>query len=379
MSRNVWSGWRWARAGAVAAMIAGAAAAAGCGEAERPAEADGGPPSVEIGRENVVTVATEEISVGPLVSGELRAAREATVRAEIGGSVLQVGPEEGQAVRRGALLARIETRTLEESYQSSQSRLNSAEQALQVAERELARTERLVKGGALAERELESARNAVAAARAQRADALAGVASAKRLLADATVRSPMPGIVARRHVGAGDVVTPGRELYTIIDPSSMRLEASVPSEQLSAVQVGATVTFQVRGYPGQTFEGKIERISPTADPVTRQVPIFVTIPNTGGQLLAGLFAEGRVLQESRRALVVPARAVSGPEGGAWALRVRQGQAERVDVTLGLRDPETERVEILAGLEEGDLVLVGAAQGMTPGTPVTIRKSGAQGD
>ena len=366
------------RIGRALLALALAAAVASCGGTGGSAAADGSaaPAVVEIGRENVVTAGTAQISVGPLVSGELRAAREATVRAEIRGSVLQIGPEEGQSVRRGALLARIETRTLEDSLQSADSQLQSTTEALEVAERELARTERLVQGGALAERDLEAARNAASAARAQRDDARARLASARRSLRDATVRSPLAGLVAQRHVGVGDVVTEGRELYTIIDPSSMRLEASVPSDQLGAVTVGASVNFEVRGYPGQSFAGTIERISPMADPVTRQVSIFVTIPNTQGRLVAGLFAQGRVLQEVRTALVVPLTAVNERTPEPWVLRVRGGKTEKVAVTLGLRDPQTERVELSGGVEEGDVLLVGAAQGMTPGTPVKIRAAAA---
>ena len=349
-----------------------------CGTAESPAAANAGPAVVDIGRENVVTVGTAEISVGPLISGDLRAQREATVRAELGGSVLQVVPEEGQAVRQGQLLARIEARTQLDALQSSESLLHSAEEALAVAERELARTERLVQGGALAERELEAARNAAIAARAQRDDARTRVVSAGKVLGDATVRSPISGVVARRFVSRGDVVSPGTELYTIIDPSSMRLEASVPSEQLGAISVGATVNFQVRGYPNQTFAGVIERVSPMADPVTRQVPIFVSIPNTQGVLVAGLFAEGRVLQEVKQALVVPLSAVNERSGTPWVLRVRDGKTERVEVTLGLRDAQTERVEVAGGLTDGDILLVGASQGMTPGTPVRIRAASTPG-
>jgi len=152
----------------------------------------------------------------------------------------------------------------------------------------------------------------------------------------------------------------------------MRLEASVSSEQLGDVHVGAPVTFDVRGYPGQHFEGRVERLGAVADPVTRQVPIFVTIPNTGGRLLSGLFAEGRVLREARRALVVPVTAVN-LRGDPWVLRVRDGKAERVTVTIGLHDEQTERVELLSGVKEGDVLLLGAAQGMTPGTPVRFRE------
>jgi RND family efflux transporter MFP subunit len=355
----------------VASMAAAGLLVAGCGGGGSQAAAPAEPAVVEIGAENVLTVEPSSISVGPLISGELRAEREATVRAEIGGSIIEVGPEEGQAVKRGTVLARIEARTQQDAYLSAQSAVRSSEEALQIAERELERTERLVKGGALAERDLEAARNAAISARAQRDDARSRLSSAHKTMGDATVRSPITGIVARRHVNAGDVVSPGGELYTIIDPSSMRLEASVPSEQIRAIEIGAPVSFEVRGYP-DPFEGTIERISPSADPVTRQISIFVAIPNTAGRLVAGLFAQGRVLREVRSGLIVPANAVTERGGEASVLRVRDGKAERVEVTIGLRDEQTERVEIASGIARGDVLLVGAAQGMTPGTPVRIR-------
>jgi membrane fusion protein (multidrug efflux system) len=330
------------------------------------------PVAVQVGSENVARVSTEAISTGPLISGTLQAERDATVRAQAGGSVLQVTAAEGQSVRRGALLVRIEDQALTEAVRSAQSAVRSAEQALRVAEREAERSESLVRGGALAERELDTARNAVSAAQAQLEDARSRVASAGKQVDNLTVRSPIDGVVAARPVNTGDVVSPGSELYRIIDPRSMRLEAAVPSESLAAITVGLPVQFEVRGYPGQSFDGRIERISPTADPVTRQVSIFVTIPNTAGRLVAGLFAEGRVAQASRRALVVPLSAVNIDDPKApWVLRVSGGQAERVPVTLGLRDDQTERVEITSGVAEGDRLLVGPARAMTPGTPLNL--------
>ena len=132
MSRSFWSVMRtWALLGPVAAAAIVATACGGDGSSQAAAAA---PPAViEIGAENVITVAPSSISVGPLVSGELRAQREATVRAEIGGSVVQVVPEEGQAVKQGALLARIEARTQQDAYRSAQSAVRSSEEALQIA------------------------------------------------------------------------------------------------------------------------------------------------------------------------------------------------------------------------------------------------------
>jgi RND family efflux transporter MFP subunit len=341
------------------------------GEADKAPVPDA-PAAVRVGPENVVAVARDVIVVGPTISGEIRAVREATVRAEIGGSMTQVSVEEGQAVRKGALLGRIETRTLDDARQSASSAVRSAENQVAVARREMERTETLVKAGALAARDLDVARSSVTAADAQLADAKSRLASAERQLGDTVLRAPIDGIVSTRAVNAGDVVSIGTELVTIIDPSSMRLEASVQSDDLSRLQVGQTVEFSVRGYD-QRFEGRIQRISPQADPTTRQVPIYVSIPNVGGRLVAGLFAEGRVVGERAEGLVVPANAVN-TQGAAWVLRVADGRTERVDVTLGLRDPRTERVQIAAGVTEGDTLLRGAAQGITPGTPVTVSVS-----
>jgi RND family efflux transporter MFP subunit len=366
------AGWR--RAAVVAAWSLAAGTLAACDR--EPARATPAPTTVHVGRENIATVAREPISTGPLISGTLMAEREATVRSEASGSIVNVRAAEGEAVQRGALLARIEDPALNDAYSSAESAVRSAEQALGVAEREAARSESLVRGGALAERELDTARNAVTAAQAQLADARSRLASARKQLDNLTVRSPMTGVVAARPANAGDVVSPGIELYRIIDPRSMRLEASVPSESLSLITVGLPVRFEVRGYPGQSFEGRIERISPAADPVTRQVPIFVTIPNTAGRLVAGLFAEGRVAQQSRVALVVPLMAVNTDDPRQpWVLRARDGKAERVPVAVGLRDEQTERIELTSGVTEGDRLLVGPARAITPGTPLTLGDGG----
>jgi membrane fusion protein (multidrug efflux system) len=360
---------------ALALACGGAAACRGESTAEGKerdkAAANAGPAVVEVGHENLVTVKREQISTGPLISGTLAAEREATVRAEVGGSIVQMSTEEGKPVRQGQVIAKIEDQTLRDAYASAQSNVKSAENALAVAQREATRTENLVKAGALPERDLETVHNQVSAAQAQLANAQSQLATARKNLDNASVRAPMTGIVSKRPANSGDVVSPGTELFRIIDPSSMKLQASVPSEALREITVGLAVQFRVRGYD-QAFEGRIERISPSADPVTRQVSIFVTIPNKAGRLVAGLFAEGRITRAAREGLVVPVTAVNLNATPPWVMRVKDGKADRVQVKIGLRDDQTERVELVSGVQEGDQLLVGAAQGMTPGTPVRIK-------
>ncbi|MEO7273874.1 MAG: efflux RND transporter periplasmic adaptor subunit [Vicinamibacterales bacterium] len=347
-------------------VLAGLAA---CSRGETAAAPQPAPP-VQIGRESVTTVKTESIATGPAISGELSAETQATVRAKIGGSVLSMAAEQGQAVAKGAVLARIEARDLGEAVSSATVAIGAAEQALKLAQTEVQRAERLVAGGALAQRDLDNARNAVVTADSQVAAARARGTTARAQLGDTVVRSPIRGVVSRKPANTGDVVAMGAELYTVIDPTSMRLEAAVPSDQIQHLRPGLTVVFTVKGYD-DPYQGTITRINPAADPVTRQVPILVSIPNSTGRLIAGLYAEGRVQTAAKSALVVPATAIDTAGGSPSVTRIKDGKAERVAVGLGLRDTRTERVEVVSGLVEGDLVLTGAARGVTPGTPVTV--------
>lgn len=352
-----------------AVLLAGALLAAGCGR-EPDAEA-AAPVAVAVGPENVVVAGLERIQTGPLLSGTLAAARAATIRAEVGGTVLQVYASEGERVRAGQPLARIEDADVRDAHVSARTAVSTARGALEVARRDLERARTLAEAGAVPTRNVEVARTQLSSAEAQLAEARARLASARRRLEATRVASPMAGVVGRRAVNAGDVVAPGAELFTVIDPGSMELRASVASHELGALRVGVPVEFQVRGYPGQTFTGRVERIGAQADASTRQVPIYVSIPNTTGTLVGGLFAEGRVASEVREGVVVPSAAVSTGGPTPTVLRVKGGRAEQVPVALGIVDPRTERVEITSGVAVGDTLLGGAAQGITPGTPVRI--------
>lgn len=359
------------------AALALAVALAACGNgqaaesaAEKRAEA------VVIGPENVYVVAAEEIASGPALSGSLAAEREARVNAEASGVVSGVYAEKGQAVRAGQALARIDDAALQSQVLSAQSAIRSAEQSVATAARNVERNQTLAAAGAVATRDLEAARDQLAAAQAQLAGARAQLANAQKMVAKTSVTAPISGIVSDVPVSAGSVVSPGAPLFVIVDPGSMQLEGSVPAAELSAVRVGAPVRFTVTGYPGQTFTGTVARINPAADPVTRQVPVIVSIPNAGGALVSGLFAEGRVQNETRQGLMVPATAVDERGVQPAVVRVTGGKAERVSVTLGTRDPELDRVEITSGLNAGDTLLIGAAVGTTPGTPVQIRGAAA---
>lgn len=350
--------------------------AAACSQGQAPAAsaANSAPPSVKLAPDNVATASMSELRSGPAVSGQLTPAREATVRAQVGGSVLSLTVDKGQPVTAGQIIAKIGARDLDDAFQSAEAAVKSTETALTVAQSEQARTASLVKGGALAARDLEQANNMVSNAQAMVAAAKARHKSVWQQLDDTTVKAPFAGIVSDRPAHQGDIVSPGTPIVTIIDPSSMRLEASVPADQIGQIHTGASVPFRVRGYPDQVFTGRVDRLSPTADAVTRQVIVFVSLPNTGGRLIAGLFAEGRVEAATRTGIVVPMSSVDETGPTPTVTRIRDGRAERVSVTLGLRQSEMELIEITNGVSAGDVVILGSSKAVAPGTAVSVVKN-----
>jgi len=327
--------------------------------------------TVLVGPEAITVANVSMLAIGPALSGTLVAERTANIRAEVAGQVMTVLHEPGDRVSAGEALGRIDDRAIADAWLSARSGVTQAELAADIGKRELERAVKLNTAGAIADRDLENARRANLGAQAQLEDAKARLAQAQKQKDATVVKAPYAGIVAERTVNAGDVVAPGAPLFTVVDPSTMRLDANIPASQLGAVHLGAPVTFAVTGYPDKTFKGAIAHIAPSADAATRQVRVIARIPNQGAGLVAGLFAEGRVSSSVREVLTAPAAAIDQRGIRPMVARLKGGRVERIEVTLGAKDDATERVELTSGVTRGDTLLVGAALGITPGTPLKV--------
>ena len=352
-------------------VLAAAVGVAGCRDGDAAADTSSANSAVLVGPENVVIVKAEEIRTGPTLSGAIEAERSATIRAEVNGAIMETYAEAGQRVAAGALLARLDDSAIRDQALSTRAAVATAQNAYDIAKRELDRSEALLKAGAIAERDMERARNGALAAETQLANARALNASAQKQQNKTQITAPFGGVVSARQANAGDIVSPGTALFTIVDPSTLRLEASIPAQSLTDVRLGMPVEFTVSGYDTRRFTGRVTRINPAADPATRQVRITATIPNAGATLVSGLFAEGRVASESRTAPVVPVSAVDERGVRPWVMRIKNGRVERVEIELGLKDDQTEMVEARSGLVPGDTLLLGTARGLSAGTPVKV--------
>lgn len=353
----------------VAAILLGAAwSCSRNGNAEAPpAEA----PATVVGPENIVLAQADTIRTGPSISGTVDAERTATLRAEMTAQVTAVLVEPGSPVVAGQTLVRLDATGIRDQYLSAQASMQAAATSAELAKSDLTRDERLAGAGALSQRQLEATRRSALQAEAMLADARARYATAQLNLRRTEIRAPFRGVVAARPARVGDMVSPGMAIATVVDPSSLRLEAQVPVDQLSALRLGTAVLFTVSGYEGRQFRGTVTRISPAVDPATRQVPIVVRLPNGSGQIVSGLFIEGRVATKSRAGITVPSSAVDQRGLRPAVFRIKGGRLEKVEVELGYVDAVSERTEILGGVSAGDTLVTGSAQGLPSGTPMRV--------
>jgi len=160
----------------------------------------------------------------------------------------------------------------------------------------------------------------------------------------------------------------------LVDTRVLQLSASVPTEWLSELKVGRPVSLTVAQLDSSEVSGRISRINPTADPATRQIQIYVDVPNPRETLVGGLFVSGRVLtREAADAVAVPRAAVryEGEARTPYVYAVDHGKLARRQVGVGIADDAQGLVEITSGVAAGDTVIVGPVEGLNDGTPIRI--------
>jgi RND family efflux transporter MFP subunit len=330
---------------------------AGCGRqgAGLPAESETLKPMLLV-RQDLITVQPETLAQGPVIAGSLQPELRAELRAEVPGVVLEVLKDNGDEVSEGELLLRIDSTALRDNLLSAREAERAAEAALDQTERQYKRMQTMVEKGLVAVETVETAEGARNQAQSALASARARVVESRQLLEKTEVRAPFDGVVGARSVSAGNTVQVGMELLQVLDISTMRFEGMIAADEVGKVRNGARVHFRVNGFPNREFEGRVERTNPVANEATRQVQILVALPQVNENLVAGLYAEGRIEVESRPVILLPESALVRDGDLAHVWTVSQGELKRTDVVLGQQDPRLGRFEVSSGLSIGDEVL-----------------------
>jgi membrane fusion protein (multidrug efflux system) len=312
--------------------------------------------SVLLAPEDIVTLKPSNVAMGPVVTGSVQPERRADLRAEVSAIVLGVLRDNGQAVKKGELLVRLDDTAIRDAMVSAQEAERTGGQAFEQAERQFQRLKTLRESGMASAQQLEDAEIRRNTTQSELSAAKARLVQARQLLQRTEARAPFDGIVSDRKVSAGDTAQIGKELLKVIDPRSLRFEGQVTSDAIQSIRAGQKVSFRISGYASQEFSGRIRLVSPTADPTTRQLAVIVDFDEAPSARLAGLFAEGRVESTGAMALVVPASSIVREGDKAWAWRVSQDKLQKVAVALGERDPRRGDWVVLAGLKDGDQLL-----------------------
>ncbi len=355
--------------GALAAAKSSAPAATQSSAAKAAAAASA--PVLLLAPEDLRTLALRAQASGPVITGSIQPERRADLRAELSAVVTQVLKENGEAVKLGELLVRLDDTTIRDSLASADAAARASSQSLEQAERQLQRLKTLQAQGmttmlALDDAEVRrnNAQSDVVANRAR-------VANARLQLQRTEVRAPFDGVLSERKASVGDTAQIGKELVKVIDPGSMRFEGMVSADRMHELKIGQPVRFRVNGYPQSDFSGNIRRIDAAANATTRQVEVLVALAKGQAPRVAGLYAEGRVEVGTVQALLVPEASLLRSGDSAFVWRVQDKMLRKVSVKVGERDARSGEVPLLGGVAQGDRILRQPGSGLVDGQSVEL--------
>ena len=312
-------------------------------------------------------------------TGDVNPWRQVNVVPDVPGKVARIYVEEGDRVRKGQVLAELDTRMAKLQLEQAEAGLAVAEANFKSASRDWERMQELRERGTISSQQYEKAQMAYEMAKAQLQQARAALNMAKHQLEVSVMKAPFGGIVTGRNINEGEYINPamagmgpmGPSVVTLMDLSKVKVEVNVPERDVGKVEVGQEAEVRVDSYPGRTFVGKVYRINPAADPMARTFKVEISIPNEDMALKAGMFARVRItIQERKGVLLVPLESVV-KEGGSFYVFVVQGnRASRRPVKLGLTDGRY--AEVLEGVGEGEKVVTTGKEMLKEGSEVVGR-------
>ena len=333
------------------------------------------PMALDLVGTDVLTVRTQELTRTLSISGGLKAATSAIVKAKVAAEIKSLNVREGDAVKAGQVIGQLDTTEFEWRVTQAEQTAVSARTQLDIAKRALENNRALVAQGFISPTGLETSISTEAGAPATYQAAIAATELARKSRADALLVSPINGIVSQRLAQPGERVAIDAKVIEVVDLSRIELEAAVAPEDVGSVQVGQTARLSIDGLT-EAATAKVVRISPSTQAGTRAVMVYLALTPQPG-LRQGLFARGSIALERRNALVVPVSAVRVEQSRPYVLAIDAGKVSQRNVELGARGEAvfdggvTAAVELVRGASAGTTLLRGAAGAVRDGMPVRL--------
>ena len=331
--------------------------------------------AIELARSDVVLAQTRTLAQGLPISGALKAADSAVVKARVAGELQGLAVREGDSVQAGQVLARIAPTEVQARLQQAVEQAGAAQAQIDIAQRQFANNQALVDQGFISQTALDTSRATLTAAQSTHRAALAAAAVARQTVADAVLRAPISGVVSQRLAQPGERVAVDTRVLEIVDIRRMELEASVSAADAVALRVGQTAQLHIEGSASDAqIAATVARINPSTQAGSRSVLVYLAVAPAPG-LRQGLFAEGTLGTAQVATLAVPVSALRTDKPLPYVQVVANGKVQHQTVLPGLRGQVgAEAMVAVTGLAEGAQVVQGSLGMLAEGTPVTFTQA-----
>lgn len=327
---------------------------------------------LQLAADELVTVQRRSLSVGVPVSGSLRAVETAMVKARVGGELQGLTLREGDPVKAGQEVARIDPTEARARLRQAQQQADAAKSQVDINQRQYTNNRALVDQGFISPTALVTSQASLEAAQSTHQAAVAAADVARKALDDTVLKSPINGHVAQRLAQPGERVAVDARIVEVVDLSRLELEALLTPADSLAVRVGQKAQLSIEGVPTEVT-ASVARISPTAQAGSRAVPVYLRVEQPAGAapLRQGLFVQGTLDTGKAEVLAVPLDAVRTDKPFPYLQAVAEGRVAYVPVKLGMRTvAERQTLVAIEGAPEGTLVIAGRIGQLREGTAVT---------
>ncbi len=326
----------------------------------------------ELASADVAAVEARELRLNLPLAGSLTPLEQATVKSKVSGAVLETTVQEGMNVAAGQVIARLDAADQRARMAQQQAALDEAQARLSLAKKNNANSQALLKQNYISQNSYDTTQNSVELAQASVNAMRAQHELARIALADTVIRAPLSGVVSKRHVQAGEKVSPDMPVFTIVNLRQLTLEAQVPASEVPRVKVGQEVRFKVDGFAQRDFAGKVARINPTTEAGSRAMLVYISVDNSDAALRGGMFAKGNITTEkSALTPVVPLAALRTDKGQQVVYKIEANKVVRQPVTVGMRNEDEGMAQVTAGLDKGASVIVAKLDDVKPGSKVRV--------
>jgi membrane fusion protein (multidrug efflux system) len=344
--------------------------------AKEEAERKAAKPALEFTAADIVRLQRRRLAVETELPGTVQAVSQATVRAKVAAEVKRVMVREGHRVNAGQTLAEFDTAQLRAQLAERTAALESAKAELATSELTRKANAQLLKQKFISQNAYDTSEGAYQTKLAAVAVARAQLEQTQIALADAVVRAPIAGVVAKRHVQPGEKVGFDAPLLSIVDLAQLEVQAQAPLAEIAKIEAGMPAQVEIEGLAERSFQGKVERINPSAEPGTRSIHVYVSLKNEGSLLKSGMFARVRLtLEAEREAAALPVSAVRGDGVQTYVWLIAGHRLERRPVTTGTRDERAHLIEILSGVQPTEDVIATKFDNLQHGFPARVKGDG----